>query len=132
MRLLSSPSLSSGSSARATSVCRAASKVVAESLDGSFCLLPRHLDYAAALVPGVLLIETPAGDEVVFAVDEGVLVKRGDDVTVAVRQAVRGEDLGQLRRAVQQRALLMNDSERRLRSSLARLEASFRTASIAM
>ena len=29
----------------------AASKVVAESLDGSFCLLPRHLDYAAALVP---------------------------------------------------------------------------------
>jgi len=28
------------------------SKVVAEGEDGSFCLLPRHVDFTSALVPG--------------------------------------------------------------------------------
>ena len=29
-------------------------KVVAEAQNGSFCLLPRHIDFVAALVPGLL------------------------------------------------------------------------------
>ena len=106
-------------------VDQGASKVVAESLDGSFCLLPRHLDYAAALVPGLLLIETMTGDEIFLAVDEGVLVKRGHEVTVSVRQAVRGEGLSRLKEAVRVRSRQMDERERRLRSSLARLEANF-------
>jgi F-type H+-transporting ATPase subunit beta len=31
-------------------------KVIAEARNGSFCLLPRHVDFVAALVPGLLLI----------------------------------------------------------------------------
>ena len=28
-------------------------KVVAEAEDGSFCILPRHIDFVSALVPGI-------------------------------------------------------------------------------
>jgi F-type H+-transporting ATPase subunit epsilon len=34
-------------------------KVIAESPDGSFCLLPRHLDLATVLVPGLLTFVRP-------------------------------------------------------------------------
>jgi hypothetical protein len=33
-----------------------AAKVIAEAGNGSFCLLPRHVDFVAALVPGLLLL----------------------------------------------------------------------------
>ncbi len=29
------------------------SKIIAEAENGSFCLLPRHVDFSAALVPGL-------------------------------------------------------------------------------
>ena len=60
-------------------------RIVAESAGGSFGLLPRRLDCVAALVPGILVYETPARGEVFVAVDEGVLVKSGRNVLVSVR-----------------------------------------------
>ena len=39
------------------------SKVVAEGEDGSFCLLPRHVDFTSALVPGLLVFEPAGGGE---------------------------------------------------------------------
>ena len=62
-------------------------KVVADGEHGSFCLLPEHVDFLAALVPGLLAFEDEAGQERFVAVDEGVLVKRGDEVLVSTRQA---------------------------------------------
>jgi alternate F1F0 ATPase F1 subunit epsilon len=64
-------------------------KVVTEGEHGSFCLLPEHVDFLAALVPGLLAFEDEAGQERFVAVDEGVLVKRGDEVLVLARQASR-------------------------------------------
>ena len=52
-------------------------KVVAEAENGSFCLLPRHVDFVAALVPGILAFTPAQGDEAFLATDEGVLVKCG-------------------------------------------------------
>jgi F-type H+-transporting ATPase subunit epsilon len=60
------------------------SRIVAETQDGSFGLLPRRRDCVAALVPGILTYESEGGGEVFVAVDEGVLVKFGDEVRVAV------------------------------------------------
>ena len=80
-------------------------KVVAEAENGSFCLLPRHVDFLAALLPGFLGFADRAGKEWFVAVDEGVLVKHGDTVLVSTRQAVRGGDLGQLRDARRDLAL---------------------------
>jgi alternate F1F0 ATPase F1 subunit epsilon len=60
-------------------------RIVAETPDGSFGLLPHRLDCVAALAPGILIYETEAEGEVFVAVDEGVLVKTGPDVLVSVR-----------------------------------------------
>ena len=56
------------------------SRIVAETREGSFGLLPHRLDCVAALVPGILIYQAESGGEVLVAVDEGVLVKTGADV----------------------------------------------------
>ena len=98
-------------------------KVTAEAENGSFCLLPRHIDFLAALVPGLLSFENGTGDEEFLAVDEGILVKCGSDVMVSTRNAVRGVPLGQLRRAVRERFHVLDERERQAREVLAKLEA---------
>ena len=101
------------------------SRIVAETPEGSFGLLPHRLDCVAALSPGILIYETAAHDEVCLAVDEGVLVKTGGDVLVSVRRALRGTDLGQLRDAVTQQFEKQDAQDRNLRSAMARLESGF-------
>jgi len=98
-------------------------KVTAEAENGSFCLLPRHIDFLSALVPGLLSFETAAGEEEFLAVDEGILVKCGAQVMVSTRNAVRGAPLGQLRQAVMERFRVLDERERQAREVLAKLEA---------
>jgi F-type H+-transporting ATPase subunit epsilon len=98
------------------------SRIVAETRDGSFGLLPHRLDCVAALVPGILAYETEADGEVFLAVDEGVLVKTGPDVFVSVRRAIGGTDLGQLHAAVEEEFLNLDETERNERNVSARLE----------
>lgn len=97
-------------------------RVLAEGLEGHFCLLPRHVDYVSALVPGLLSCETPEG-EVHLAVDEGILLKRGADVTVATPRAVTSHDLATLRDEVRRMAERSDEQERKTRDALANLEA---------
>lgn len=99
------------------------SRIVAETRAGSFGLLPRRLDCVAALGPGILTYETEIDGEVYVAVDEGVLIKTGPDVLVSVRRAIRGNDLGQLRAAVEKEFSTLNESEQSVRSVMAKLEA---------
>jgi len=98
-------------------------KVVAEAQNGSFCLLPRHIDFAAALVPGILALTPGDGEETFLAVDEGVLVKRGPEVLVSTWNAVRGR-LGELRQAVREQFRELGEEEQKARSALDHLEAS--------
>jgi F-type H+-transporting ATPase subunit epsilon len=101
-------------------------KVVAEAQNGSFCLLPRHIDFVAALVPGLLsFVNTADGAEEFLAVDEGLLVKCGPQVLVSTRQAVRGGELGLLRETVEKTFKVLTDQEKRARTALANLEANF-------
>ena len=100
-------------------------RIVAETREGSFGLLPRRLDCVLALAPGILLYETPAQGEVFVAVDEGVLVKIGPDVLVSVRRAIGGTDLGRLRDAVEHEFLTQGEEQRSLHHVMARLEAGF-------
>ncbi len=99
------------------------SRIVAESRGGSFGLLPHRLDCVAALEPGILTYETEAEGEVYVAVDEGVLIKTGQDVLVSVRNAIYGTDLSQLREAVEREFLTVDESEQRIRSVMAKLES---------
>ena len=98
------------------------SRIVAESHEGSFGLLPHRLDCVAALAPGILIFETKIEGEAYVAVDEGVLVKTGSDVLVSVRNAIAGTNLGQLREAVQREFLHLDEQEKNVRSVLAKME----------
>lgn len=98
-------------------------KVIAEAEDGFFCLLPRHVDFTAALVPGILMFYPGAGDRQLVAIDEGILVKCGADVLVSTLNAVRGDELGQLRHTVAERFRVLDEEQRVTRTALARLEA---------
>jgi F-type H+-transporting ATPase subunit epsilon len=99
-------------------------KVIAEAENGSFCLEERHIDFVAALVPGLLSFRTPQNEEVFVAVDEGTLVKCGPEVLVSTRDAVRGPDLAELRDTVVRRFRELDEMERTARAALGRLEAS--------
>jgi F-type H+-transporting ATPase subunit epsilon len=101
------------------------SRLVAETRGGSFGLLPQRLDCVAALTPGILIYETAADGEVFVAVDEGVLVKTGGQVLISVRRALRGSDLTQLREAVEQEFLTLDENEQGVRSLMAKLESGF-------
>jgi F-type H+-transporting ATPase subunit epsilon len=97
-------------------------RIVVDTRQGSFGLLPRRLDCVASLAPGILTYASQSGGEVFVAVDEGVLVKSGPDVLVSVRRAVGGTDLGRLREMVEQDFLALDDHEKSMRSLLAKLD----------
>ena len=96
---------------------------MAEAQDGSFCLLPRHVDFLAALVPGILVLMSQDDEETFLAVDEGILVKRGPEVLVSTWNAVRGR-LGELRNAMRDQFRERGEEEQKARSALDHLEAS--------
>ncbi|MCK4391179.1 MAG: F0F1 ATP synthase subunit epsilon [Desulfobacterales bacterium] len=100
-------------------------KVIAEAENGSFCLLPRHIDFVAALVPGLLSFESGEGREEFLALDEGILIKCGPEVLVSTRNAVRGPDLGKLKQTVEEEFRVLDDREKMARSAVAKLEANF-------
>ena len=101
------------------------SRIVAETREGSFGLLPHRLDCVAALTPGILIYENEADGEVCVAVDEGVLVKTGPDVLVSVRRALGGTDLGQLRETVEREFLDLSERETSVRSVMSKMESGF-------
>jgi len=100
-------------------------RIVAETRAGSYGFLPQRLDCVAPLVPGILIYENEEEGEVYLAVDEGVLVKVGPNVSVSVRNAIGGTDLRQLHEAVEKEFLDLNEREQNVRSVLAKIESGF-------
>jgi len=96
-------------------------EVTAETNEGSYGFLPQRLDCAAVLVPGIFSYET---DSVHYlAVDEGILVKAGEQVLVSVRNAVGGAELGKLAETVKNQFLNINESEKDVRFVVSKLES---------
>lgn len=100
-------------------------RIVAESVRGSFGLLPRRLDCTVTLAPGILIYQTEGGREEFVAIDEGILVKAGYEVTVAVRNAVGGAELGSLHKVVRNEFRNIGEQEKNVRSVMTKLEMGF-------
>ena len=100
-------------------------KVSAEGVHGNFAILPRHVDFLVALVPGLLTLERADETKQFVAVDGGLLVKHGSDVLVPTRRGVAGDDLEALRHVISEEFNTEHDRERQARSAIARLEADF-------
>lgn len=99
------------------------SRIRAEAENGWFGLLPKHIDFVTALVPGVLTFEPCGRPEEYLAVDRGVLVKCGTEVSVSTRQAVRGTSLDQLKQQVERQFLLQRERESAAKALESKLEA---------
>jgi F-type H+-transporting ATPase subunit epsilon len=100
-------------------------RVVAESVDGSFGILPHRLDCVAALAPGILIYETESQGVQYLAVDEGILVKTGQQVMVSVRNTIGGSDLGKLRESVDKEFKTLDAEEINVRSVMVKMESGF-------
>lgn len=86
-------------------------RIVAESKNGYFGILPRRLDCVACLVPGIFFYETEEEGEKMIAIDEGTLVKVGDEVRLSVRNAFEVQKLEEL-----DQLLKVSDEERNIRN----------------
>ncbi|MGD9299962.1 MAG: F0F1 ATP synthase subunit epsilon [Desulfobacterales bacterium] len=100
-------------------------QVTAEAQNGSLCLLPRHVDFVAALVPGILSFILDSKQEVFYAVDSGVLVKCGADVLISAGNAVKGSELGKLRETVERQYRTLDEREQKALNAMTKIEAGF-------
>lgn len=98
-------------------------RLFATAENGAFGMLPNHTDFVTALVPSVLILTTTDGTEAFFGIDEGVLMKKGHQVNIAIRRGVQGQDLDSLNETIQAAFIEVDEEERVARSALSRLEA---------
>ena len=105
-------------------VAAGVTRIVAETAEGSLGLLPNRLDCVAILVPGILTYQVNGADTFI-AVNAGVLVKTGADVSVSVRNAIIGSSLSQLRAQVANHFMHLDEQERLTRTVLAKIEGGF-------
>lgn len=104
-------------------VDRPAQQLTAEAIDGAWCLKPRHMDFVTALQPGILSYLDTESNEHFIALDEGLLVKCAETVSISTQHAVEGNSLSALRHIVNQQFLELDEHQRLARTALARLEA---------
>lgn len=100
-----------------------ARRLFATAVNGAFGMLPNHTDFVTALVPSVLILTGEDDQEQFFGIDEGILMKTGHQVDIAIRRGVRGDDLESLNDTVQASFVEVDEEERVARSALSRLEA---------
>ena len=101
------------------------SKATAEAENGSFTVLPRHIDFVAALVPGIFSFIERAGGEKFLATDRGVLVKKGDELLVSFLNAVAGDNLGTLDKTLKEEFKALDEQQKKAQTALTRLETDF-------
>lgn len=98
-------------------------RINAEAQNGWFGVLPRHIDFVTALVPGILTFQSPGQPEEYLAIDRGILIKCGQSVSVSTRNAVRSADLSQLKHDVEIQFREREEREKTARAYQAKLEA---------
>jgi len=100
-------------------------RITVETSGGQYGFLPQRLDCVAALMPGILAYESTTGGLKYIAIDKGILVKAGENVTVSVRNAIGGSDLGKLHESVEKEFKELDDNQKNVRSVMAKMESSF-------
>ncbi|HEQ97740.1 MAG TPA: F0F1 ATP synthase subunit epsilon [candidate division Zixibacteria bacterium] len=96
-------------------------QITAEGEEGSFGILPSHIDYVSSLRAGILSYVIDDQEEF-LAIDEGILVKRGSQVMISTYKAIKDRPLGELQKAIDEEITVLSEHERKARSSLAMLE----------
>ena len=98
-------------------------RIKAEAPDGWFGMLPKHIDFVTVLVPSVLTFVPSGGHAEYLAIDQGILVKCGPEVSISTHVAVRGTSLEQLKRDVEARFVAEEERKKKTLASELKLEA---------
>lgn len=99
-------------------------KLTATAENGSFGIWPNHADFVTALLPSVLVLVDQNNKELFFGMDEGLLVKTGHQVDIAVKRAVQSDDLGTLYELLSASFYGADEQERSARTAVSKLELS--------
>lgn len=99
-------------------------QITAPGNEGEFQVLPKHLDGTWILKAGVLVIGLDGDDkeEIYFAISQGMLVKEGSNLYLPCLQAIEGESLESLTKRVRKDLEVFNESEKKAKRALLRLE----------
>ena len=100
-------------------------RITGEAINGFFCLLPRHVDFITIMTPGIFFALTEKEEDLYLAINEGILIKANEQVTLSTRSAVKGDNLGELKKEVEENFIKINQQEEGARSALQKLEADF-------
>ena len=97
-------------------------KVTVETLNGYHTLLPKHVDFAAVMGANIVSCVTEDGEEKYVACHRGIVVKKGEAVTITVQDAVVGSTLDELAVVIDTEFKQNDEKRKELNSAMARLE----------
>ena len=97
------------------------SQVTVEAVDGFFTLKPKHVDFVNALKSGIISYKKEE-KEAFIACNRGVVVKKGDEVSISTPLAILGENLDDLKKKIAVDFRMMEEERKEVRLSMARLE----------
>jgi len=97
------------------------SQVDFETINGFFTLLPRHADMVSALKIGILSYAVE-GQKKFVACDKGVVVKKGQVVSVSTKKAILGTDLKELEQKIKTDFKETEQERKEMNAAMAKLE----------
>lgn len=97
-------------------------KITAPGAVGSFQILPRHIDVAWSLKPGILILEREHQEDY-YVIHQGILIKQGETVYIASFQAIKGNSLEDLYQVLIKSYQIQDEQEQKAREILVKLEA---------
>ncbi|MBP5215081.1 MAG: hypothetical protein J6039_00790 [Alphaproteobacteria bacterium] len=97
-------------------------KVRIPTLEGYYTLLPKHIDFASAMKVDIVSMLTKDNLQKFVACHNGVAVKKGDEVTITVQNAVVGESLDELEKVIDSDFKKTDEQRKELNIAMARLE----------
>ena len=97
-------------------------KVTVETLNGYYTLLPKHVDFAAAMGENIVTYTTEQNQKKYLACHRGIVVKKGDAVTITVQNAVMSDTLEDLSEVINHDFKQADEQRKELNSAMARLE----------
>ena len=98
------------------------SKVTFETPNGYYTLLPKHVDFVSALNTGIMTYQALKSAQKYAAIHEGIVVKKGEVVTISVQGAVLGNTLPQLQELIKNEFKQNEEKRKELNTAMAKLE----------
>ncbi len=97
-------------------------KVTFETLNGFYTLMPKHVDFVAAMKPNIVRYTDENNNESYVACHRGIVVKKGKNVTMSVQNAVVSKSLESLSTVIKNDFKENEERRKELNLAMARLE----------